>query len=182
MDPAADVRFTRMYEAHYDQVLAYCGRRVSRADAEDIANEVFVVLWRRLDDVEQATAAAWLYGVAYRVMGDRFRKAKRRARLSEQRGAIQMQAPLMPDEVIVQREQDRIVVESLRELRPTDAEVVRLAAWEELTSPEIAVAMNCSVSAAEQRVHRAKKRLAKILSNRLPSHATPTSTEKGGRT
>ena len=182
MDPAADVRFTRMYETHYDQVLAYCGRRVSRADAEDIANEVFVVLWRRLDHVEQATATAWLYGVAYRIMGDRFRKAKRRARISEQRGSIQMQQPAIPDEVIVQREQDRIVIESLGELKPADAETLRLSAWEELTAPEIAVAMDCSVAAAEQRIHRAKKRLAKVLANRLPAHATPTSTEKGGRT
>ena len=45
MDPTADVRFTRMYEAYYPDVLAYCARRVNRTDAEDVANEVFAVLW-----------------------------------------------------------------------------------------------------------------------------------------
>ena len=48
MDPAAEVRFTRMYNDHYDSVLAYAGRRVGRTEAEDIANDVFVVLWRRI--------------------------------------------------------------------------------------------------------------------------------------
>ena len=49
MAPNADERFTRIYEAYYPAVLAYCARRVSRSDAEDVANEVFLVLWRQVD-------------------------------------------------------------------------------------------------------------------------------------
>ena len=35
-----------------------------------------------------------------------------------------------------------------------------LSAWEELTGPEIAQALGLSVAAAEQRLHRAKRRFA----------------------
>ena len=57
-----------------------------------------------------------------------------------------------------------------------------LAAWEELTGPEIARALDISVSAAEQRLHRAKKRFAAVLT---PSRSRPKSTpraadERGG--
>ncbi len=45
MTPTAEVRFTRLYEPHYADVIAYCGRRVNRAEVEDVTNEVFVVPW-----------------------------------------------------------------------------------------------------------------------------------------
>jgi DNA-directed RNA polymerase specialized sigma24 family protein len=55
MDPTAEMRLTPQYEAYYADVLAYCARRVNRTDAEDVANEVFTVLWRRLDGIEEVT-------------------------------------------------------------------------------------------------------------------------------
>jgi hypothetical protein len=42
MAPTAAVRFTRIYEEHYAEVLAYCARRVNRTEAEDVASEVDV--------------------------------------------------------------------------------------------------------------------------------------------
>lgn len=181
MDPAAEGRFTRMYEEHYDQILAYCARRVDRTEAEDIANEVFAVLWRRLDEVEPDTELAWLYGVAYRTIGGGLRTAKRRTRLSRRIGGLAHHGPELPDHVVVRRDQDRIVLEALAELRPSDAEVLRLRAWEELTAGEMAVVLGCSVPAAEQRLSRAKRRLARVLAPRLPSIAPPLAPEKGGR-
>ncbi len=40
-------RFEALYRSHYLSILAYCVRRLSRADAEDAAAEVFEVAWRR---------------------------------------------------------------------------------------------------------------------------------------
>ena len=181
MDPAAEERFTRMYDEHYDQILGYCARRVDRTEAEDVANEVFAVLWRRIDEIEGATERAWLYGVAYRMIGGRLRSAKRRGMLTQRLGGLGVSSPDPPDHIVVRRDQDRTVLEALGELRPTDAEVLRLSAWEELTAPEMAVVLGCSVSAAEQRLSRAKRRLAKLLSSRLPSIASTASAEKAGR-
>ena len=55
------------------------------------------------------------------------------------------------------------VVAALRELRPEEQEVLRLAAWEGLTNAELAVALDCSENAATIRLHRARKRLAEQL-------------------
>jgi RNA polymerase sigma-70 factor (ECF subfamily) len=48
-----------------------------------------------------------------------------------------------------------------RRLRPADQEILRLAAWEELPHDQISRLLGCSVAAVDQRLHRAKKRLAK---------------------
>ena len=47
-----DSRFSALFERHYDEVLRYCIRRIDRTGAEDAASEVFVVAWRRIDDLD----------------------------------------------------------------------------------------------------------------------------------
>ena len=49
--PETDAHYRRMYNDHYRAILAYCRRRVSSADAQDAAAEVFTIAWRRLDEV-----------------------------------------------------------------------------------------------------------------------------------
>ncbi|MCL1593579.1 MAG: sigma-70 family RNA polymerase sigma factor [Actinomycetia bacterium] len=183
MDPTAHVRFTRLYEAYYPDVLAYCARRVNRTDAEDVANEVFTVLWRKLDDVEQESAIAWLYGVAHRTITNRWRSNSRRIRLRERLDGLGTETSEPIDTVVVRRDEDRKVFDAMAKLKPADQEVLRLSAWEELGAPQIAEVVGCSVSAAEQRLHRAKNRLAKVLSPSLePSVAIhPLPAEEGGR-
>ena len=183
MDPTADVRFTRLYEAYYADVLAYCARRVNRADAEDVANEVFTVLWRRPDGVDEESTIAWLYGVAHRAITNRWRSNSRRNRLRERLDGLGGETSEPIDTVVVRQDEDRIVFVALARLKPADREVLRLSAWEELSAPQIAEVVGCSVSAAEQRLHRAKKRLAKVLSPSLePSVAIhPLPAEEGVR-
>ena len=180
MDPAAEVRFTRMYNDHYDSVLAYAGRRVGRTEAEDIANDVFVVLWRRIDEVDTDTELAWLYGVAYRTIGGRLRSAKRRRRLVDRLGGLGHTSSETPDQIVVRREQDRAVLETLADMAPKDAEILRLATWEELTAPQMAVVLGCSPDAAKQRLSRARKRLAGKLRSRVPAIASTESIQEGG--
>jgi RNA polymerase sigma factor (sigma-70 family) len=86
-----------------------------------------------------------------------------------------------PDDIVVRREQDRQVLAALNSLRPADREVLRLFVWEELAVSEIASAVGCSVSAAAQRLHRAKQRLARALSPQFPAISTSSrSAEEGG--
>jgi RNA polymerase sigma factor (sigma-70 family) len=183
MDPTAEMRFTRQYEAYYADVLAYCARRVNRTDAEEVANEVFAVLWRKLDGVEEESTIAWLYGVAHRTTTNRWRGNSRRNRLREGLDGLGVETSVPIDAVVVRRDEDRKVLEAMTSLGPADQEVLRLSAWEELSAPQIAEVVGCSVSATEQRLHRAKKRLGKILSPSLePSVAIhPLPAEEGGR-
>ena len=66
-----------------------------------------------------------------------------------------------PATVVVRRaEYDAVVVAASR-LSTQDREVLNLAAWEGLPHREIAEVLGCSIDAVDQRLHRAKQRLAK---------------------
>lgn len=83
--------------------------------------------------------------------------------------------------VVIRREQDAEVLAALEHLNATDREVLTLSAWEELSAPEIATVLAITASAAEQRLHRAKRRFAKLLDVSSPSQVSPRAGEGGGR-
>jgi RNA polymerase sigma-70 factor (ECF subfamily) len=123
---------------------------------------VFVVAWRRFDDIPVDEARAWLIGVAFRVLANQRRSAGRRARLFERASQNLAWAP-MPDEQVLRNEEDQELIEALSRLSRTDREIVQLAMWEELSASDIAIVLGISRAAVDQRFTRAKKRLSHQL-------------------
>lgn len=174
-----DARFCSLFLSHYDDVLGYCVRRTTFSEAEDVASEVFAIAWRRIDDLDWDTAAPWLFGIARGVLSNQHRSASRRLRLSQKVGSLRADRVEAPDVVVIRREQDQQVVDVLEGLRAADAEILMLSTWEELTAPEIATVLDISVSAAEQRLHRAKQRFASALESASPE-ISPDTAQEGG--
>jgi RNA polymerase sigma-70 factor (ECF subfamily) len=85
--------------------------------------------------------------------------------------------------LVVRNEQDKEVLAALGRLREKDQEVLRLVIWEEMSAKDVGLVIGCSTSAAEQRLHRAKKRLASKYSppSAYRSDASPQHLEEGGR-
>src|ERR1700756_2382861 len=81
----AEDRFERLYGEHGRALLAYALRRTSDAqDAADVVADVFLVAWRRLDDVPSGDGGRlWLYGVARHALANQQRSERRRERLAE---------------------------------------------------------------------------------------------------
>lgn len=135
-------------------------RRTADADAYDAASEVFAVAWRRLDDLPKDKELAWLYGVARRVLSKQWRGARRFSQLVTK---VQTQPRVTATDVasmVVERHDDSPVLAAMAELKGSDQEILRLAAWEGLPHRDIAEVLGISVAAVDQRFHRAKKRLA----------------------
>ncbi|GMR02184.1 MAG: RNA polymerase sigma factor [Acidimicrobiia bacterium] len=177
---SVDSRFSALFERHYDDVLGYCVRRIDMASAEDAASDVFVVAWRRIDQLEWDTARPWLYGIARGVLANRRRSAGRRDRLTRKMSGLAHDAEEAAEVVVIRRERDEQVMAALGVLKESDREILLLSTWEELTAPEIATALGISVAAAEQRLHRAKQRFAKHL-DRIPenAHLSPRAAQEG---
>jgi RNA polymerase sigma-70 factor (ECF subfamily) len=100
-------------------------------------------------------ARAWLYGVAYRVVGNQYRGRRRRSRLSG-RLAEARREPSQPEAPEGGFEE---LISALGQLSQTDQELLRLSSWDGLTRAEIARVLGIKENAVDQRLHRARARL-----------------------
>ena len=179
--PDVDATFAALFDAHHRAILAYCVRRTSRTDAWDAASEVFVVAWRRLDQVPPVEEARpWLIGVADRVLSNQRRSNRRRSRLAERAAADRSGWAPQPDEPLIRREEEQDVLATLGRMRPSDREILQLSVWEGLSPSDISQVLDISREAVDQRYSRAKRRFAKQFQQTAQTSATQPTLEKGG--
>jgi RNA polymerase sigma-70 factor (ECF subfamily) len=76
------LRFELLYAKYAPAVKAYVLRRATAATADDVVAEVFVVCWRRFEEVP-VDPLPWLLGVARRVLSTQRRGERRRGALNE---------------------------------------------------------------------------------------------------
>jgi RNA polymerase sigma factor (sigma-70 family) len=159
--PDDDQAFRATYSAHYRAVLTYFARRGGRDDAADLAAEVFTVAWRRRADLPDGDRTLpWLYRVAANVLSNHRRSLRRRTALVDRVRRIGDRAAASVEDEVMRDAADRTVIEAASGLRSSDREILLLAAWEGLTSRQIAERYRISPAAAERRLSRAKRRLA----------------------
>jgi RNA polymerase sigma factor (sigma-70 family) len=179
--PSSDARFRRIYDLNVETVQRYCARRLKPSDANDAVADVFLVVWRRLDDVPSGEdTIPWLLGVARNAVKNLERSRRRALRLSSKVARYRETADAGPDVQIVRASELEEVAAAFDSLSSNDQEIIRLKVWEELTAREIAVVFNISVAAAEKRASRATARLAKAASSNRIQAGTQTLTEGGG--
>lgn len=164
MNPSKTIRFNDLYVAHYAAILGYCLRRMGSNEAHDTAAETFVVAWRRIADVPDGDSALpWLYGVAAKTMSNQRRSVRRRRGLVERLRGLGQPAVTPPDVQVIRRTEDQQIIDAINRLRAPDREVLLLSAWEGLAGRQLATRFGISLKAAEQRLTRAKRRLAAEL-------------------
>ena len=165
--PSSDARFSKLYEEHYADIRSYCLRRLPVEAANDAAAEIFIVSWRKLDKVpEGAAARLWLFGVARNLVAHQHRSRSQVKRLrSKLEQTADRHVNVAPAEtVVVRRSQDQAVLDALNRMKPDDRELIRLKMWEELSHAEIGEVFGISAHAADMRLQRAGKKLARMLS------------------
>ena len=161
-------RFEALYAATREPILAYLIRRVDQPeDAADLLADVYLVAWRRIDEVPAGDGARmWLYGVARRALANHRRGDRRRSALaSELAVALRTVAP-PPDA-------DGRLAAALAALGETDRELLMLSAWDGLTAAEIAEHLGIRAATVRVRLHRARRRLEGDLSRRGRAQPTP---------
>src|ERR1700733_1908946 len=85
------LRLEALFIAHADDVLAYAQRRSDAETADDVLSEVFVVAWRRLEEVP-ADPLPWLLACARRVLANQRRAERRRAAFVDRLSADRLPA------------------------------------------------------------------------------------------
>jgi RNA polymerase sigma-70 factor (ECF subfamily) len=156
--------------AQFDQVFRDCAPYVWRllgrlgvpsSDVPDVAQEVFLVVHRRLADFEgRSSVRTWIYSICVLVARDSSRKRLRRRELFQaelpERGAASQDAP---DAALHRRHARQLVSEALSELSEDQREVFVLYELEELPITEIAEMLACPQSTVYSRLTVARRAL-----------------------
>ncbi len=154
-------RFRALFEAAYPAVGRYVlYRGVVGGRADDVVAETFLVAWRRLDDVPEDDPLPWLLALARNVWLNQRRGDRRYA-------ALLRRLPLPPYSPSPAEPGDLDVVhDALGAIGEEDREVLRLVAWDGLSSAQAGEVLGCSPGAARHRLHRARRRLAAEMARR----------------
>ena len=170
MDESRRERFEAVAPGLIDPLRRFLARRTDAATAEDVLAETLLVCWRRVAELPDEPLP-WAYGVARNCLRNAERSARRQERVAARLGA----EPVDPD-----APEDLALHEALAGLRPDDAELLRLWAWEQLTPAEIATVLDITANAASIRLHRAREKLKELLRKDAAGSGHEESTE--GRT
>ena len=159
-DDARRPRFEAVAADVLEPVRRFLARRTDPDTADDVLADTLLVLWRRLDDVPPGDEALpWTYAVARNALANAERGSRRQRRLAHR---ITVVDP--PDEAApAEPEGDERVATALAQMRPDEAELLRLWAWEQLGPAEIATVLDLTPNAVSIRLHRARGRFKEIF-------------------
>ncbi|QNN54409.1 RNA polymerase sigma factor [Nocardioides mesophilus] len=163
VQPSREARFRAVYEATYDDLLRFAQRRVDLSHAEDVAADVFLVAWRRLDDMpdEVADARPWLFGVARATILNHRRGSRRRDALAVRLADAALTGDLHPGDDLAASRLD--LAAAWAQLSDADQEAISLVVWEGLSSAQAGVVLGCSATAYRIRLSRARRSLRQHL-------------------
>jgi RNA polymerase sigma-70 factor (ECF subfamily) len=156
--------FESLYRENVRALQAYALTRTSSTEAHDAVSRMFLVAWRRFDDVP-ADPLPWLIGVARRILADQRRAEARRAAFAVRLTQEPVATQASHDDVAAAIVMRGSIREALSRLRSEDREVLILVAWHGFTTEQLATALGCSKPVASLRLHRARRRFARHLAD-----------------
>lgn len=155
--------FDAIYDAHFDFVWRTARRLgVPESAADDVVQDTFVVLHRRLAEYDGETPIRrWLMGIVTRVVADHRRRYRRKDAAcvphpEDSERALASHAPA-PSAEVEQSEAVRLLDSLLAELDEDKREVLVLAQLEEMTVPEIAEVLGANVNTVYARLRAARR-------------------------
>lgn len=134
------------------------------AEAEDVAQEAMLRLWRIAPDWRdgEAKVSTWLHRVASNLCIDRLRRRRRAGPPLEHVAEPEDEAPT-PVAHLIAEDRAAAVTAAIGRLPDRQRRAVRLRHFEDLGNPEIAAAMDVSVEAVESLLTRGRRALARDL-------------------
>lgn len=160
---AEDLSFTSVYDRYFSYIwrsVQCLGVPASQAD--DVVQEVFVIAHDKLASFEgRSSLKTWLYGIA--VHRARHHKQARRRAGDQDVDSEMLRAPdaTRPDHRVENAEAVRVLSAILSSLDDDQREVFVLAELEELSAPEIAIALGIKLNTVYSRLRLGREAFAK---------------------
>lgn len=156
--------FDEVYDRYFDDMWRALRRLgVPEMSAEDAAQDVFVIVHRRLSEFEgRSQLRTWIYGVALNVARS-YRRKLARARSSVDTLTA---SESTPDRDAAQTQALQIVDETLQAMDVEKREMFVLKEIEELTAPEIASILDLKLPTVYTRIRAARIQFTDLLRQR----------------
>jgi RNA polymerase sigma-70 factor (ECF subfamily) len=168
--------FERVYVEYFQRV-SHWVRAFGGLDAEidDLTQEVFLVVERRLADFRGGSMAAWLYGIARKTVSDQRRRAwfRRWLRGVDPDELYAPGAAADPGETLERREARRVLASIVNQLSVVRRSTFILFEIEGYSGDEIAALESVSVNTVYTRLHHARKDFFRLLAAHHKSGAGP---------
>lgn len=167
--------FKELVENYRDMVVNTCfGLLHNREDAEDVAQDVFIEVFRSVENFRaDSKISTWLYRIAVNRSLNFIRDNKKRKWFQSFDDVMESKKEIL-NELIYQSADDPgselensqralLLHEAIDSLPENQRVAFTLNKYEDLAYKEISEVMNLSVSSVESLIHRAKKNLQKKL-------------------
>ena len=156
------------FAAIYDEYAKFVWRALVRLgvasrDVEDVVQEVFLVVHRRLAEFRhESTMRTWVYGIAVHVARNYRRTGARRQHgtdvdPNEKAEAVPEPAEHAPDVLLAKAQAAELLIRVLQELDQDSREVFVLAELEEMTAVEIGEILSLSPNTVSSRLRAARR-------------------------
>ena len=171
--------WAELVRQHSRRIYNLCYRFTGSADnAEDLAQEVFIKIYRTLDsyDISRGAFTTWLTTMTRNLLVDHFRKSKHDrvtdsidapAGASEDSltlGEKLVDPALSPAERFTRQETQHMVQQALQMLSPELREAVILRDLQDMDYNDIALALRIPAGTVKSRINRGRTELARVLS------------------
>lgn len=173
-----DVRaFEQLVERHQNAIIGTVAKMLnSSSDAEDIAQQVFIRLWKSAKRYkEKAKFTTFLYTITRNLVFNESKRRSRKKQVSIEERAEESHLEIAgneidhPDKSVLQAELQTAVDNAIQQLPETQRMAVILRRYEQLSYEEIAAVLNTTVSAVKSQLFRARSALRELLSHYLES-------------
>lgn len=158
--------FEELYRRHYRRVYSLCFRLThSASDAEDLTQNVFIQLFRKLKTFRGASSfTTWLHRLTVNEVLMHFRKNTVRKERTTEDGTTPMQIVLGTQNHTRMSVVDRIALdEAIRQLSPGYRAVLILHDVEGYEHEEIGKILGCAVGTSKSQLHKARLKLRRLL-------------------
>jgi RNA polymerase sigma-70 factor, ECF subfamily len=161
--------FEELYERHHRRVYALCLRMTGNiAEAEDLAQEAFIQLYRKIGSFRGESAfTTWLHRLTVNQVLMHFRKKGVRLEKTTDEGDLPVQIVQGTENPSSMPVIDRIALErAIAKLPPGYRSVFVLHDVEGHEHEEIAKLLGCSVGTSKSQLHKARMKLRGLLKQR----------------
>ena len=151
--------FTEIVSRHLNAVIHFAWRYLGRrAEAEDIAQEAFIRIWKNAANWEPKgfSFRSWLYRITYNLCIDELRKRKPVTDVEAEELPYHGD---QPDENLYRNQQQQEVARALEALPERQRTAITLCVYQGLSNRDAAQVLEISVEALESLLSRARRTL-----------------------